>query len=169
MRRAGRGWHPHSGLRCHVPPRTLYRAASYDVVLGLETRAIIPSASDSLEIIDRVDSDHLGVTLETGNLLAASDADPTLPFLEAIEALAPHIVATHMWDVTYDRGARAWRCVPCGEGVVNFKAIAEILKDVDYPGTLALEYIDNNQHHAKDDLDAIKPVLRNCVEYLRYL
>jgi len=144
-------------------------AASYDVVLGLETHAVIPSASDILEIIDRVNSDHLGVTLDTGNLLAASDDDSTRPFLEAIEALAPHIVATHMRDVTYDRGARAWRCVPCGAGVVDFKAIAQILKDVDYSGTLALEYIDNNQHRAKDDLDAIKPVLRSCVEYLRQL
>jgi sugar phosphate isomerase/epimerase len=153
--------------------RNLKRAAelakSYDIVLGLETHAVISGASDIIEIIDRVDSDYLGVTLDTGNITTSSAEDPNVPPLKAIETLAPKIVATHIRDVTYDRAARAWRCVPCGEGIVDFKAIASILKDADYNGTLALEFINNNLNRAKEDLEKVKPIIRSCVEYLRKL
>jgi sugar phosphate isomerase/epimerase len=144
-------------------------AESYDIVMGLETHPVISCGSDIIEIIDRVDSDYLGVTLDTGNVTTSSDEDPNLPLLTAIETLAPKIVATHIRDVTYDRTAREWRCVPCGEGVVDFQAIARMLKDADYEGTLALEFISNNQNRAKEDLNKVKPIIQNCVEYLRKL
>jgi sugar phosphate isomerase/epimerase len=143
-------------------------AESYDIILGLETHEVITHCSDVIEIIDRVNSDYLGVTLDTGNSMSNSDGDPTLSILKAIEILAPNIVATHIRDVTYDRLTKTWRCVPCGEGIVDFPAIAMILKNSKYKGTLALEYITDNQlDRAKKDIPT--GIIKNCIEYLRQL
>jgi sugar phosphate isomerase/epimerase len=143
-------------------------AESYDIILGLETHAVITHCSDIIEIIDRVNSDYLRVTLDTGNSIASSDGDPTLPFLQAIESLAPNIVATHIRDMTYDRLTKTWHCVPCGEGVVDLPAIATILKNSNYKGTLALEYITDTQlDRAPKDIPT--EIIKDCIEYLRML
>lgn len=153
--------------------KTVELAESYEIIMGLETHPTISYGSDIIEIIDRVDSEYLGVTLDTGNITRNSDGDPTLPTLKAIELLAPKIVATHIRDITYNREivgdpSQRWQCVSCGEGIVDFPAIARILKDSGYKGTLALEYISNNQlDRSKKDIPT--EIIKNCIEYLRKL
>jgi sugar phosphate isomerase/epimerase len=149
--------------------RNLRRAAelaeSYGIVLGLETHPVIPYGSDIIEIIDRVDSEYLKATIDTGNIY--SNVDPQMSPTRVVELLAPRTVATHIRDLDYYPGEdRPYFCVPCGEGFVDLPTIAQTLKDAGYGGTMALEFLDlvgRPQGAARDE------AIEKCIAYLRKL
>jgi sugar phosphate isomerase/epimerase len=140
-------------------------AESYGIVLGLETHAVIPYGSDIIEIIERVDSEYLKATIDTGNIY--SNVDPHMPPMKVVELLAPRTVATHIRDLDYYPGEeRPYYCVPCGEGFVDLPMVAQALKDAGYEGTLALEFLElvhRPQGEVRDE------AIRKSIEYLRKL
>ena len=143
----------------------LVLAEEHDCVLAVEIpHKAIDFPADGLEILERLDSRHLGVTLDSGNLYANVDAH--LPPVRAVELLAPHIVATHIRDYEYDPKADKYHCVPCGEGLVDLPAIAGILKAHGYQGTLALEFLQLRSGEEGEERDR---AIAASIEYLRSL
>ena len=117
-------------------------AESYGMVFGIENHDALPHVADVKKIVEGVDSKYLGLTLDTGNMYQwdgppGKGEDP----VEATELAASHIVATHIRDMVYDEETHRWHCIACGDGTVNFPAIAEILKKAGYMGSMAQEFL----------------------------
>lgn len=114
--------------------------ASYDVVLAMENHQDF-KADEQVEILQRVNSPFLRVTLDTANNLRLLE-DP----IEAIKKLAPYAAATHMKDViATGKGSpatewrRFWPSAPLGKGIIDFPQVIEILRQNNYAGPLNLE------------------------------
>jgi 3-oxoisoapionate decarboxylase len=85
-----------------------------DLRIALETHADL-TADELLALLDRLDPDVAGVTLDTGNLVMRLD-DP----IRAVEKLAPRVLGTHVKDCVLafsPRGLR-WQARPVGSGVL---------------------------------------------------
>jgi sugar phosphate isomerase/epimerase len=84
------------------------------VRLALETHADL-TAGEMRALLDRLDPEVAGVTLDTGNLAMRLD-DP----LAAAESLAPFIVMTHVKDVVLAFTTRGlcWQARPVGSGIL---------------------------------------------------
>ena len=115
-------------------------ARSHDVVLALENHIDFTS-KEIVEIIERVDSEHLRVNFDTGNTLRVFE-DP----VAAAQRLGPYIVSTHMKDLTvHGRGGspsdrfRWWRSCPVGRGLVDVPAVVSALADAGFEGALDVE------------------------------
>jgi sugar phosphate isomerase/epimerase len=127
-------------------------AEEYDVKLAVENH-IDYTSDECLELLERVDSPYLGLNLDTGNFLRLLD-DP----VAGTEKLADYVYATHIKDLQPVKGvdAREWyffSSTPVGQGLVNNQKIAQLLKDADYQGFLAVETDSlhpnwENQEHA---------------------
>lgn len=136
--------------------------AVYDVVLGMENHQDF-MADEQLEIIERVGSDYLRVTLDTGNNVRLFE-DP----VEVARKLAPYTVATHIKDVaaTGKGSPKNWRSfwpsVPLGRGIIDLPEIIRILRENDYRGSLNLE-IDLLDEKWTDEDKAVA----ESIEYLR--
>ncbi len=116
------------------------------------------TADDLLQLIGEVDSPHLGVNFDTGNAVRLLE-DP----LKAVEKLAHHVYATHIKDVRPQKGlpADSWcffACVPVGEGLVDTRQVAQILKQSDYKGFLAVEIDYLHADYADEDAAVARSV-----------
>lgn len=82
--------------------------------VAVETHADL-TADELLALLDRLDPDVAGVTLDTGNLVMRLD-DP----VRAAERLAPWVVGTHVKDCVLESGPRGlrWQARPVGFGVL---------------------------------------------------
>jgi sugar phosphate isomerase/epimerase len=82
-------------------------------------------AKHLVQILEQVDSEHIGVCLDTGNNLALLE-DPT----EVVETLAPWAVTTHLKDIAVESFADGFRMseVPFGEGCLDLKRIVAVLR-----------------------------------------
>lgn len=108
------------------------------VILAMENH-IDYTASEILDLINRVGSRHLGVNFDTGNALRLFE-DP----VEESKILASHIYATHIKDVSPKKGGSPkdwnfWESVPAGKGVVDIPGVMRVLYNQGYKGTLAIE------------------------------
>jgi sugar phosphate isomerase/epimerase len=85
-----------------------------NLAVAIETHADV-TVDELLLILDRLDPDVAGVTLDTGNLVMRLD-DP----IRAVERLAPRVLLTHVKDCVLSRTARgyAWQARPVGSGVL---------------------------------------------------
>ncbi len=97
------------------------------------------TSDEILEILDRVDSDFLGVNFDTGNALRVGE-DP----VRATAKLMKYIFSTHIKDVQATTGIspKEWhffRSVPLGRGLVNIPAVIALLKKGRYQGMLTVE------------------------------
>ena len=75
---------------------------------------------DLLDVLKRVSSEHVGVTLDTGNSIALLEAP-----MEVVEALAPHALSIHLKDMVvqeYEQGFLLSE-VPLGEGFLDLPRI----------------------------------------------
>lgn len=106
-------------------------ARAEGLTLALENRSDYTSRQ-ILEIIERVDSEALRVTLDTGNSASLGE-DP----YEAAARLAPHAAHAHIKDAR-GRGLR-WRAAPPGEGELDIPRMIDILRTADYGGLYAIE------------------------------
>jgi 3-oxoisoapionate decarboxylase len=93
-----------------------------------------------LQILDGVGSQNLKVNFDTGNSLRLFE-DP----VHAARNLAPHCVATHTKDIAFRKGGApserftSWPSVPAGEGLIDLPAVAKVLVDAGFEGSLAIE------------------------------
>ncbi|MGP0062960.1 MAG: sugar phosphate isomerase/epimerase family protein [Isosphaeraceae bacterium] len=82
--------------------------------LAIETHADV-TAAELLGILERLDPEIGGVTLDTGNLLMRLD-DP----LAAVQRLAPFVRGTHIKDavLAFTRRGLCWQARPAGSGIL---------------------------------------------------
>ena len=97
------------------------------------------TSDEMLEMIQAVDSPNFGINFDTGNFLRLLD-DP----IKGMEKLAPYVFSTHIKDLVMHPTARPddWYffCgVPVGMGLVDNLKLAQILKENNYQGFLAVE------------------------------
>jgi sugar phosphate isomerase/epimerase len=94
----------------HLTPRLKERG----IRVAVETHADL-TADELLGIIERLDPEVAGVTLDTGNLLMRLD-DP----LVATERLAPFVLGTHVKDaaLAFTRRGLCWQARPVGSGIL---------------------------------------------------
>ncbi len=109
------------------------------VTLAIENHIDFTSL-EIIQILDGVGSENLKVNFDTGNALRLFE-DP----VQAAKNLAPHCVATHTKDITFRKGGTpterftSWPSVPAGEGAIDLPAIARVLNDAGFQGSLAIE------------------------------
>jgi sugar phosphate isomerase/epimerase len=112
-------------------------AAKQGVVMAIENHIDL-LADEMVELIETIGSPWLGVCLDTANNLRMLE-DP----LAVARKLAPHARATHVKDVTAQKGDPRsfafWPSVPLGHGLIDVPAILELLAATGYDGLLALE------------------------------
>jgi sugar phosphate isomerase/epimerase len=97
------------------------------------------NSDEILQIVVGVNSPNMGVNFDTGNFLRVLD-DP----IQAMEKLAPYVLATHIKDLkpVKEVPVTEWyffSCVPTGDGLIDNKKLAQILKQHNYEGFLAVE------------------------------
>jgi sugar phosphate isomerase/epimerase len=90
------------------------RLKEHGIRLAIETHADL-TASELLAMLDRLDPEVAGVTLDTGNVVMRLD-DP----LATAERLAPFVVTTHIKDMVLAFTPRGlgWQARPVGSGVL---------------------------------------------------
>jgi len=115
-------------------------AAAHDVVLAMENHMDF-TADEQVEILQRVGSRHLRVTLDTVNNLRLLE-DP----IEVVRKLAPYAAATHIKDaIATGKGCpatewrRFWPSCPLGKGIIDLPLVIDILRQNQYGGPLNLE------------------------------
>ena len=97
------------------------------------------NSDEILQLVHSVNSPYFGVNFDTGNFLRVLD-DP----IQAMEKLAPYVLATHVKDLLPVIGVpvNEWyffSCVPTNEGLIDNAKLAQILKKNNYQGFLAVE------------------------------
>jgi sugar phosphate isomerase/epimerase len=94
----------------HLTPRLRELA----VRIAIETHADL-TGDELIAILDRLDPEVAGVTLDTGNLVMRLD-DP----VELAVRLAPHVVATHIKDavLAFTPRGLGWQARPLGSGII---------------------------------------------------
>ncbi|MBI9048792.1 MAG: sugar phosphate isomerase/epimerase [Anaerolineaceae bacterium] len=113
-------------------------AKDYDVKLAVENHIDFTS-DEILQLLTEVDSVYFGLNFDTGNFLRLLD-DP----IAGMEKLAPFVLATHIKDLMPDKNAKPtdWHFfagVPVGQGLIDNRALAQLLHKADYKGFLAVE------------------------------
>ena len=113
-------------------------AKDYDIKMAVENHIDFTS-DEILQLLERVDSPYLGLNFDTGNFLRLLD-DP----IKGMEKLAKYTYATHIKDLKVQRGVTpdTWyffSSTPVGDGYVNNRKLAQMLKDANYQGFLAVE------------------------------
>ncbi len=135
-------WDEHTG-KCEARLRELAPLAkSLGLTIGVENHLDF-TVEELRDLIQRVNSTHVGVIFDVGNVLGTLD-DPT----EAADILGPLTVATHYKDFAIEEVARGFRfcMVPLGCGSVRLREVTErLLKHVDPEMGMSIEMI-NGQH-----------------------
>jgi sugar phosphate isomerase/epimerase len=126
-------------------------AKAADVKLADENHIDFTS-DEMLSLITAVNSPYFGINFDTGNFMRVLD-DP----IKGMQKLAKHVFATHVKDLKPNRDAAVddwffFSTTPVGDGLVNNQKLAQILKDANYEGFLAVE-IDFLHPDYKDDED----------------
>ena len=128
-------------------------AADHGVKLAIENH--IDFTSDEIvQLLDQVDSDHLGVNFDTANFARLLD-DP----VKGMRKLAPRVLATHIKDLKVNAQASVddwffFSSTPVGDGFVDNLALARLLKEAGYKGFLAVETDFLHPDYADED-DAV--------------
>lgn len=138
-------------------------AEEYEIKLADENHFDFDS-DEFLSLIEAVDSPFFGLTFDTGNFFRMLD-EP----VKAMEKLGKYTYATHIKDlrVTPSTATDEWfffSSVVAGEGHVNIKQLAKMLKDLNYQGMLAFEV--DYLHPDYEDEDA---VVAQSIDYLKQL
>lgn len=127
-------------------------ADNYGIKLADENH-IDYNADEMLEIIHNVNHPNFGINFDTGNFLRVLD-DP----IQGMEKLAKFTFSTHVKDMKINPQAAVndwyfFSCTPVGDGLVDNQKLAQLLKDANYEGFLAME-IDTLHPDYNDDEDS---------------
>lgn len=98
--------------------------ARHEVRLAVENHKDL-RAEEQIILLKKLESDRVGVCLDTGNNMALLE-DP----MEVVEALAPLAITTHLKDMAveeYDRGFRLAE-VPLGSGTLDLPKVVRTLR-----------------------------------------
>lgn len=121
-------------------PGIVEHAQEHDVVLAMENHLDF-TADEQVEILQKINSPNLRVTLDTGNNLRNLE-DP----MEVVRKLAPYTAATHIKDViATGKGnpatewRRFWPSAPLGRGIIDLAEVVGVLRQNNYRGALNVE------------------------------
>ena len=98
--------------------------ATFGMKLAIENHQDL-RAGELIDVVKRVESEHIGVCLDTGNSIALLE-DP----MEVVEALAPWALTTHIKDIAvceYERGFLLAE-VPLGDGFLELTRMIQALR-----------------------------------------
>lgn len=129
-------------------------ADNYDIKLADENH-IDYNADEMLEIIHNVNHPNFGINFDTGNFLRVLD-DP----IQGMEKLARFTFSTHVKDLKINPRAAVndwyfFSCTPVGDGLVDNQKLAQLLKDANYEGFLAMEIDTLHPDYNDDEDDAV--------------
>lgn len=138
-------------------------AEEYDVKLAVENHLDYTS-DECVEMLERVGSPYLGLTLDTGNFLRLLD-DP----VEGTQKLADKVLATHIKDLKPVAGVNAtewyfFSSTPVGDGLVDNQKIAQLLYDANYKGFLAVETDSLHPDYENQEHEAVATSVKNLKE-----
>ncbi len=113
-------------------------AEEYDIKMAVENHLDF-SSDEFVTFLNNVNSPYLGLNFDSGNFLRLLD-DP----IQGLGKLADRVYATHIKDLKPQKGVpvNEWfffSCTPVGDGLVDNQKLAQILKDNEYEGFLAVE------------------------------
>lgn len=139
--------------------RAVEVAGEYGIRLADENH-IDFNADEMLTLIRNVDSPYFGINFDTGNFVRVLD-DP----IRGMEKLAKHVYATHIKDLKPQKGVpvNEWfffSSTPIGEGLVDNRRLAQILKDNGYQGFLAVEIDFLHPDYRNDEDKAVADSIR---------
>jgi sugar phosphate isomerase/epimerase len=133
-----------------VLERLAARAEHLGVTLTLENSpyGFLGTSAEQLEIVERFDSPHLGLTYDVANALAIEDP------CDALRHIAGRLRLVHVSDTWTDR----WAHTSVGRGEVDFAAFAATLREVGYAGTTVYELVDGEpaEPRLRADLAALE-------------
>jgi 3-oxoisoapionate decarboxylase len=121
--RTGVSWRDQLNASREVMERLTPALRDYGIALAVETHAD-STLDELLTILAAFESDLVGVTLDTGNLTMRLD-DP----IEAVERLAPRVLATHVKDavLAFTPRGLCWQARPVGSGIMPMPDLLAIL------------------------------------------
>lgn len=124
---AGR-WEAHMRYCLDVLRDALPLARDHGVTIAVENHSDATS-QDLLRLCEALDSDHIGVNLDTGNVLAVCE-DP----VGYATRLMPFLKNIHLKDYTLHPSGEGYRMARCalGKGVVDFPALLALI-DTHHP------------------------------------
>jgi sugar phosphate isomerase/epimerase len=107
-------WTAQIDATVEVIERLTPRLKDLGIRLAIETHADL-TGDELLTMLNRLDPDVTGVTLDTGNMVMRLD-DP----LELTERLAPRVLATHIKDavLAFTPRGLCWQVRPVGSGIL---------------------------------------------------
>jgi 3-oxoisoapionate decarboxylase len=117
-------------------------AERHGIKIGLEQHQNLSTRWDTFSrILNSVDSPALGVNFDTGNLyLSGQD------YIQWLKELAPRVVHVHAKDISVEHSERERGKVTgtpvgcaCGDGVIDWPQVVQILRDAGYHGGLSVE------------------------------
>ena len=113
-------------------------AAKRDIKIADENH-IDFNSDEMLSLIKAVNSPYFGINFDTGNFMRVLD-DP----IKGMEKLAPYTFSTHVKDLKPNKQAAVddwffFSSTPVGDGLVNNQKLAQLLKNANYQGFLAVE------------------------------
>jgi len=121
----------------------------YDVAIAIHNHGPHARYSKIRDVADAVKDHHpkIGACVDTGHYLR-SDEDP----VEALEVLKDRIYGVHLKDVrTFTTGGKRQKIFTIlGQGDLNIFKCLQILKQINYPGCLSLEYEESEKNPLSD-------------------
>lgn len=137
--------------------KALAKMAKYwDIKIGLENHFDV-TYQELVQIIEEVDSEYIGVTLDTANAFGIVQ-DP----VETAHALAPYTVATHFkdWKIYEIPTGYALKMDALGTGDVDLKTITSLVRAVNPNINFSIEL----DLHRNFELKALDPNFWNSFE-----
>jgi len=95
------------------------------------------ASEELLWLCETINSDHFGITLDTGNPLATAEVP-----MDFFRKMAPYIKNVHLKDYKIywsEDGYRLARC-PVGQGVIDFPPLFSLMEEVNPNITLSIEH-----------------------------
>lgn len=128
-------------------------AGGHGLKIGIEnvTGTKLVETSDSmLRMLKEVKSRHLGVIPDVANVVPLEDP------VEFVRKLGRHIVLVHVADNDLEIPSH----LPIGVGKIDFKAIIEVLKVINYGGCMTLEifYPEDPVGGARKSIETLKTI-----------
>ncbi|MCS7160584.1 MAG: sugar phosphate isomerase/epimerase family protein [Gemmatales bacterium] len=152
----GLTWHCALELFLESLAPVVERAEQLGVHLLVEPEPglLLENAAQFEEFMDRVQSPAVGLNCDIGHFYCVGE-EPA----QVIRRLARHIRHVHLEDIPADR--RHQHLIP-GDGAINFAAVFEALRDINYQGWLTVElypYLENPDYAARMAYQRLQPYL----------
>jgi len=139
-------------------------ARGHGVRLALENHGDF-HLHEMLEILDRVDSEYLGITFDTGNSLRLCE-----DCVASLQAYGKNVLLVHAKDIAPENNAAnpmpLFNCVPAGMGITDFKSVFSGLMKNSFNGMVLIEISRLHSSYAYADETE---VINDGLKYLKKL